>query len=106
VGWRSLGSWSGRGSTQTESFLVQGSVVRVRWETKNEGSANTGTFRLSMHSAISGRSLAVVADHHGAGKGEAYVPEEPRPTYMLVESDDLEWSFTVEEGETGTVPAS
>lgn len=106
VGWRSLGSWSGRGSTQTESFIVQGSLVRVRWETKNQPSAGTGTFRLTLHSAVSGRSLAVVADHRGAGKGEAYVPEEPRPAYLLVESDQLDWSFTVEEGETGTVPAS
>lgn len=106
VGWRPLGSWSGRGSTQTESFIVQASLVRVRWETKNEPSAGTGTFRLTFNSAVSGRQLAVVADHRGAGKGEAYIPEEPRPAYMLVESEDLDWSFSVEEGEAGTVSTS
>lgn len=103
VGWRTLGSWSGRGSTQTESFIVQASLVRVRWETKNEPFTGTGTFRLTYHSAVSGRQLAVVADYRGPGKGEAYIPEEPRPAYMFVESDRLDWSFTVEEGEAGTV---
>jgi hypothetical protein len=105
IGWRPLGSWSGRGSTQTESFLVQWSVVRVRWETKTEPSADKGTFRLSMHSAVSGRQLAVIADHRGSGKGEAYVPDEPRPAYLIVESEHLDWSVTAEEGEAGTVGA-
>jgi hypothetical protein len=103
VGWRTLGSWSGRGSVQTESVLVEGSVVRVRWETRNETSTGNGTFRLTFLSAVSGRELAVAADQRGAGRGESYIPEEPRPAYFLVESKDLDWSFTVEEGVAGTV---
>lgn len=103
VGWRTLGSWSGRGSVQTESFIVEGSVVRVRWGTRNEAADGTGTFRLTFHSAVSGRELAVAADHRGAGGGESYIPEEPRPAYFLVESEGLDWSFSVEEGEAGTV---
>jgi len=106
VGWRTLGSWSGRGSVQTESFLYEGSVLRVRWETKNAASTGTGTFRLTFLSAVSGRQLAVAADHRGAGEGESYIPEEPRPAYFLVESEDLDWSFSVEEGEAGTVRRS
>jgi hypothetical protein len=103
IGWRTLGSWSGRGSEQTESFLFEGSVLRVRWETKNAASTGAGTFRLTFLSAVSGRQLAVAADHRGAGEGESYIPEEPRPAYFLVESEDLDWSFSVEEGEAGTV---
>ena len=103
VGWITLGSWSGRGSTQTESFLVEGSLVRVRWQTENEAQTGSGNFKLTLHSAVSGRPLAVVADHRGAGNGEAYVPEEPRPSYMFVESEDIDWSFTVQEGRAGTV---
>jgi hypothetical protein len=102
IGWRKLGSWSGRGSEQTESFLVESSVVRVRWETRNEPSAGKGTFRLTFHSAVSGRELAVAADHRGSGRGEFYIPEEPRPAYFIVESEDLDWSFSVEEGVRGT----
>lgn len=101
--WRTLGSWSGRGSIQTESFIVEGSVVRVRWETRNEARPDGGTFRLTLHSSVSGRPLGVLADHRGAGKGEGYIPEEPRPSYILVEAEDVEWSFTVEEGQSGTV---
>jgi hypothetical protein len=102
IGWHTLGSWSGSGSIQTESFLVEGSVVRIRWSTKNEAPTG-GNFRLTYHSAVSGRQLAVVADQPGASKGEAYVPEEPRPAYMFVESDHVEWSFTVEEAHSGTL---
>lgn len=91
----------------TESFLFEGGVMRVRWETRSETPGGTGTFRLSLNSAVSGRELAVVANQTGPGKGEAYVPEEPRPTYMLVESSDgLTWSVTVEEGHAGTVDAT
>jgi hypothetical protein len=44
----------------------------------------------------------VAADHRGAGRGEFYIPEEPRPAYFIVESEDLDWSFSVEEGVRGT----
>jgi hypothetical protein len=38
----------------------------------------------------------------GAGRGEFYIPEEPRPAYFIVESEDLDWSFSVAEGVRGT----
>lgn len=101
IGWRTLGSWSGRGSEQTESFLVESSVVRVRWETRAEAEGR-GTFKLTFNSAVSGRELAVAADHRGAGRGELYIPEEPRPAYFIVESEDVDWSFSVAEGVRGT----
>jgi hypothetical protein len=88
---------------QTESFIVEGSIVRVRWQTRNDTSAGTGAFRLTFHSAVSGRELGVAADHRGAGEGESYIPEEPRPAYFLVESEGLNWSFSAEEGQAGTV---
>lgn len=103
VGWRTLGSWSGRGSEQTESFLVEGSLVRVRWQTRNEASTGAGTFRLALLSAVSGRELGVAADHRGAGEGESYIPEEPHHAYFFVESAGVDWSFSAEEGQAGTV---
>lgn len=104
--WRALGSWSGRGSAQTESFLFESGSLRVRWQINAAGSTTTGTFRLSLHSAVSGRELAVVVDHHGAGHGESYVIEDPRSAYMRVESQNVDWFFSVEEGVTGTVVKS
>ena len=103
VAWRTLGSWSGRGSRQTETFSFDSGSLRVRWQTQNETSRAAGTFRLVFKSAISGRELAVAADHRGAGRGESYIPETPRSAYMLVESENIGWSFTVEEGMSGTV---
>ena len=102
VAWHRLGSWSGRGSTQTESFLFEGNL-RVRWETLNQQSGRTGKFRLLLLSAVSGRQLAVAADQPGIGKGESYISETPHQAYVLIESSDVDWSFTLDEGVMGTI---
>lgn len=31
VAWRTVGSWSGRGNRQTESFTSESGALRVRW---------------------------------------------------------------------------
>jgi hypothetical protein len=98
VVWRSIGSWSGRGNTQTESFTSDTGALRVRWQTDHEVRPGDGTFRLTLHSAISGRPLAQAVDHRGAGADTAYVSEDPRVFFMVVDSALLEWSFTIDEG--------
>src|ERR1700681_1001516 len=95
--WKNLGMWSGRGNTQTESFLGLTGALRMHWQTKNEAPQGTGTFRLILQSAISGRALQQPVDEKGLGEGTAYVAEDPRVFYMSVESANLDWSFTVEE---------
>ena len=102
VSWHRLGSWSGHGNTQTESFVFESGALRVRWETLNEQSGRTGKFRLVLQSAVSGRQLAVPAEQRGVGKGESYVSESPHQAYVLIESSDVDWSFTVDEGVVGT----
>ena len=97
VAWKNLGEWSGRGNTQTESFIGLTGALRMRWSAKNETPAGTGTFRLILHSAISGRTLQETVDEEGPGEGTAYVAEDPRAFYITVESANLDWSFTVEE---------
>jgi len=104
VVWRRLGSWSGNGNTQTESFIFESGALRVRWETRNERSGHVGTFKLVLQSAVSGRQLAVAADQRGVGKGESFVSEPPHQAYVLIESTDVDWSFTVDEGVIGTTP--
>jgi hypothetical protein len=95
--WHQVGSWSGRGNAQTESFTSDTGSIRVRWETRNEDAKDEGTLRLTLQSAVSGRPLAVAVDARGVGRGEAIVPESPRPVYILIESTSLDWSFAVDE---------
>jgi hypothetical protein len=101
--WRRIGSWAGRGNSQTESFAGDSGALRVRWETRAGPGGADGRFRLTAHSAISGRPLEQVVDHGGAGAGVGYVSQDPHTFYMSVESTGLAWTFTVEEGIAGEV---
>jgi hypothetical protein len=40
IGWRPIGKWSGRGDWQTESFNIESTQWRIKWETK--GAASRG----------------------------------------------------------------
>jgi hypothetical protein len=102
VVWKKLGEWSGTGNVQTESFIGLTGALRMRWRTENEAPAGTGTFKLLLQSAISGRVLQEPVDETGTGQGEAYVAEDPRGFYMSVESANLDWSVTVEEAVFGS----
>ena len=95
--WKNLGEWSGRGKAQTESFIGLTGALRMHWRTKNEVPKGAGTFRLILHSAISGRDLQVPVDEQGIGEGTAYAADDPRVFFITVESANLDWSFTVEE---------
>jgi len=101
VAYHRLGSWSGRGNIQTESFTSETGALRVRWETKPQPgdavSAADGAFRITAHSAISGRPLQEVVDHAGIGSGVGYVQQDPHVFYVVVDSSHVNWTFTVEE---------
>jgi len=103
VAWKHLGEWSGRGNAQTESFVGLTGSLRMRWHTKNEAPEGSGTFRLTLNSAISGRPLQETVDEKGPGEGTVYAAEDPRAFYVLVESANLDWSFTVDEAIFGSV---
>jgi hypothetical protein len=100
--WKNLGAWSGHGNAQTESFLGLTGALRMHWQTTNEAPKGTGTFRLILQSAVSGRALQDAVDEKGIGEGTAYVAEDPRVFYASVESENLDWSFTVEEALFGS----
>jgi hypothetical protein len=102
--WRSVGSWSGHGNSQTESFAGDTGTLRVKWETRAETTnATAATFRLTAHSAISGRILEQVVDHRGAGAGVGYVSQDPHTFYMSIESAGVAWKFSVDEGIAGEI---
>ena len=96
--WSKLGQWSGRGNVQTESFIGTTGYLRVTWETTHETTPGAGRFKLTVGSSISGRSLAVMVDAHGTGHNVAYLSEDPRTFYALVDSADVDWKFTIDEG--------
>ena len=99
--WRPLGAWSGRGLLQTDAFISETGLLRVVWEAHGDATpahSNAGTLRISVHSAVSGRFLALAVDQRGAGRNTVYVTEDPRSFYLLIESSDLTWSVEVAEG--------
>ena len=55
VVWHTLGSWSGHGNAQTESFASDTGALRVRWDTRTEVVKDAGIFRLTVQSPVSGR---------------------------------------------------
>ena len=98
--WRSLGAWSGRGNSQTGSFTVETGALRLRWETRRETAPGAGRFRVSLHSAISGRPLQVIVDRTGVGTDVSYLEDEPRVSYLVIESENIDWTATLEEAIT------
>ena len=102
VVWKQLGSWSGRGNAQTESFVGLTGSLRFHWRTTHEDLKGQGRFKLILQSAISGRALQEPVDEAGPGEGTAYTADDPRVFHVVVESANLDWSFTVEEASFGT----
>ena len=104
VVWRKLGSWSGRGSMQTEPFISDTGSLRLRWETRNEAAPGTGSFRVTVHSDVSGRALVLAVDARGVGRDMTYISEDPRSFFLAVESANLDWTVAAEEGVAATGP--
>lgn len=98
IAWREIASWKGRGDAQLDMFSIDGWNWRIRWETKNEAPQGTGTFHVEPHSADSGRLLADPIEARGAGHDTAYFSIVPHRYYLVVDSKNVDWSMTVEEG--------
>ena len=103
MGWRPVGTWSGRGDSQTDSFEIQSGQFRIKWETTREEPSGAGRFRVMVHSGVSGRPLSLAIDQRGVGHDTAYVSDDPRPFYLVIESANEDWSVRVEEGVAGVV---
>ena len=93
---RALGTFSGRGD-QSLGVVSESGRLRITWETSNEQPAGTGRFRLALHSGVSGRPIELIADERGPGRGTREVSDDPRPYNLMVESANLDWTFSVEE---------
>ena len=100
---RVVGSWSGRGTRTVGDVPSETGRFRILWQTSNESAPGAGRFKLTLRSAISGRTIGIVADTTGMGSGTAHFDEGPRTYDFLVESANVDWTFRVEEtsGEYG-----
>jgi hypothetical protein len=96
--WQRRGAWTGRGSTQTDPFISQTGLLRLTWDAHGAASPDQGTFKITVHSDVSGRPLQVPVDRHGAGHDVTYVTEDPRAFFLVIESEGLDWSVDVAEG--------
>jgi hypothetical protein len=93
---RTLGTWQGSGS-QTFGFVSESGRLRISWETKEQRAGGAGTFKLALHSAVSGRPIELIAEHVGGGHGAREVTDDPRPYNLMVDAFDVQWTVTVEE---------
>jgi hypothetical protein len=96
--WKEVGTWSGHGNQQLETFPIERFTWRVRWETRNETSPGAGRFHVTANSGDSGRILAEVADVRGVARDVTYITELPHRYYFVVTSASVDWSLTAEEG--------
>jgi hypothetical protein len=103
--WAKVGSWGSTASLQTESFVSETGSFRVQWSTKDEG-AMPGRFKVTLHSAVSGRSLAPVLEHEGTGDGTAYVSEDPREFFLVIDAERTEWTIELHEAARAAIRES
>ncbi len=98
--WKTVGSWSGRGSRQTETFTSDTGGFRVRWETKNAAQPGAGHLHVIFRSGDSGREIidAVDEPHVGSDSDVAEVSaERPRWYYLTIDSAEVDWTVAVDE---------
>lgn len=95
--WREVGSWSGRGNAQTESFTSDTGGFRVRWETRNESSPGAGRLKVTFRSGDSGRPIIEAVDVRGVGSDIEEVADNVRWYFLTIESAGIDWKVSVDE---------
>jgi len=98
--WKTVGSWSGRGNRQTETFTSDTGGFRVRWETKNAARPGAGHLHVIFRSGDSGREIidAVDEPHVGSDSDVKEVSaERPRWYYLTIDSSEVDWTVSVDE---------
>ena len=96
--WKPIGSWSGRGDKQTETFTGDTGGFRVPRDATKEPPAGGRLLRVVFRSGDSGREIIEAIDARGAGEGtEEVAAERPRWYYITVESANVDWTVSVDE---------
>jgi hypothetical protein len=98
VAWKPIGSWSGRGDKQTETFTSDSGGFRVHWTTVKEAPAGSGRLRVVFRSGDSGREIIEAIDARGEGGGaEEVAADRPRWFYLTIESANVDWTVSIDE---------
>jgi hypothetical protein len=100
--WRKIDAWSGEASVQTEFFPSNTGSFRVKWTAENLNAERPGRLTISLNSAVSGRPLVYIAEKQGAGGATAYVNEDPRDFFFVIDAERIRWTLALEEGLPGT----
>ena len=87
--WTSLGTWSGDGTKETESFTTTQKEWRVRWSQKGEG----GFLAITVMNAKDD----IVGNAGSSSSGESYVRTPPGKHYLKIASAGNHWTITAEE---------
>jgi hypothetical protein len=95
--WKPIGSWSGSGNFQSESFTSDTGGFRVRWETKNERVPGAGRMKVVFRSGDSGRPIIEAVDVKGVGHDVEEVADNVRWYFLTIESTGVDWSISVDE---------
>ena len=100
--WHLVGPWLHADRSVHQRHRLAASAVG----NEPRGAPGTGTFRVTLHSDVSGRSLLVAVDVRGVGRDTTYVTEDPRPFFLAVESANLDWTIEADEAVAATAPPS
>lgn len=95
--WKEVGSWSGHGNVQTESFTSDTGGFRVRWETRNETKPGAGSLKIVFRSGDSGRPIIEAVDARGIDHDVVEVADNVRWYYLTIESANVDWTVHVDE---------
>jgi hypothetical protein len=96
--WKPIGTWSGRGDRQTETFTSDTGGFRVHWAATKEEPAGGGRLRVVFRSGDSGREIIEAIDARGEGGGtEEVAAERPRWYYITIESANVDWTVSIDE---------
>jgi len=96
--WKPVGSWSGRGDKQTETFTSDTGGFRITWATSNETVPGEGRLKVIFRSGDSGRPIIDAVDARGVDHDvEIVSAERPRWYYLTIESANVDWTVTVDE---------
>ena len=101
--WKEVGSWSGRGNAQTESFTSDTGGFRVRWQTRNESPPGGGRLKVVFRSGDSGRPIIEAVDVRGVGSDVEEVADNVRWYFLTIESAGVDWTVSVDERLRGRV---
>ncbi len=98
VVWKPIGTWSGHGDRQTETFTGDNGGFRVHWEAAREAPPGSGRLRVVFRSGDSGREIIEAIDARGVGSGiEEVAAERPRWYYVTIESANVDWKVSIDE---------